>query len=630
MLSKNHVVERQRTCACGAFGVSVKCGTDVEFGRLLVVSRFECLKCLEFRGEDGRVSCALPFGSPVYFYLSTGFPIMQFGLLAFVTVVTTGDPAEGIWWKLLAFFSAAVTSLIAAPLVARGAVRLGVVDSPDGNRKLHDRPIPLAGGPTLTLSLAVGVAATLWWYPDLLRSTTNDMQFLLALFLAVAVILIVGLIDDRSGLRGRQKLAGQVLAALILLPSGIIVRNLSLFGSEIPLGDFGPIITLLWLVGAMNALNLIDGVDGLASTTGIVICLSVAAVTYICGGRPDGLLISLVLAGGLSGFLFFNFPPARMFLGDSGSMLIGLVLGAIALKCSIKQSVAITLVMPTAIWAIPLFDVSMAIVRRKLTGRSVYYTDRGHLHHCLERKGLSGGKLLAIIAGLCALTGLGAGLGALASMRYESQVLPDLIPLVGVLTAVALLVLTRSFGHTEMGLLSVRLKRFVGSFFQRSAPVLAVLHDEEVRLNGDHNWQQLWETLTEFAERFQMDTVELMVHLPRIGEEYHASWKRKTNTASNEEWKSEIPLIVEDMRVGYIRVVGAVGEGSICKWMSDLIGGLQSFENELVRLIEDLRREKLGAAYAPKAPASRDAVFPADSRSPGHSLLSDSEQFVLP
>jgi len=123
----------------------------------------------------------------------------------------------------------------------------------------------------------------------------------------------------------------------------------------------------------------------------------------------------------------------------------------------------------------------------------------------------------------------------------------------------------------------------------RSAPQQTVMHDEKNHLNGDHNWQNLWETLTGFAERFEMDSVELMVHLPKIGEEYHASWKRKTNTASHQEWKSEIPLIVEGMRVGYMRVVGAVGDGSICKWMSDLIGGLEAFESELVTLIEDLR-----------------------------------------
>ncbi|MEZ6124759.1 MAG: MraY family glycosyltransferase [Planctomycetaceae bacterium] len=521
---------------------------------------------------------------------------------------------------ILPFVTAFLCSVLAAPLFGRAAVRLGVVDSPDGHRKLHTRPIPLTGGPTLLLSCLVAVGVTLWWIPDLLQSTTNDKWFLSCLFCAGLLVVCLGLIDDRYGMRGRQKLAGQILAAMIMLPSGITIRMVTILGVQISFGDFAPIVTLLVIVGAINALNLIDGVDGLACTTGIVLSLAIAAVTVICGGRPDGLLISLVLAGSLSGFLIYNFPPARMFLGDSGSMLIGLILGAVALKCSIKHYAAATLLMPTAIWAIPLFDVSMAIVRRKLTGRSIYETDRGHLHHCLERKGLSGARLLVITASLCSLTGFAA---ILASFMDN-----DLIAAVGILTAFLLLVLTRSFGHTEMNLLSTRLRRLTGSMLRRSVPMQTVLHDEKVHLNGDHNWQKLWETLTAFAERFEMDAVELMVHLPRIGEEYHASWKRKSDTKTHEEWKSEIPLIVQDMRVGHIRVVGAVGEGSICKWMSDLIGGLEAFESELVMLIEDLRRQKLkplenlsnpgnpGVATLPTepvlnlAPADHDAYRP--------------------
>ena len=449
------------------------------------------------------------------------------------------------------------------------------------------------------------MTVTLLWFPDLLKPTAHDAKFLAGLFAAGGLIVLIGLIDDRFGMRGRQKLVGQIVAASLLLPTGIIVRQVTLFGYQISFGDLAPIITLIALVGAINALNLIDGVDGMACTTGIVLSLSIAAVSFIYGARPDGLMISMVLAGSLCGFMLYNFPPAKMFLGDSGSMLIGLVLGAVALKCSIKQYAVGALIMPTAIWAIPLFDVCMAIVRRKLTGRSIYATDRGHLHHCLERKGVSGGWLLVIMAGLCSLTGLGA---IVASLMDN-----DLIALVGVVTALSLLILTRSFGHTEMSLLSTRLRRLTGSFLRRSAPVQTVLHDEKVHLHGDQNWQNLWETLTAFAERFEMDSVELTVNLPMIGEEYHGSWSRKTNTATHEEWKSEIPLVVQDMRVGHIKVIGAVGEGSICKWMSELIGGLEGFESELVALVEDIRNRKLGAPAKPAADAIPETALESSS-----------------
>lgn len=569
------------------------------------------------------------------------FPMSPHLAFPFATIheTTTGSA----WWPLTAFLSAFFCSVIAAPLIARLALRLKIVDAPDGHRKLHARPIPLTGGMTILVSLAVAVGITLWIYPGLLAKTSGDTKFMIGLFASSALIVLVGLVDDRFGLRGRQKLAGQIIAALVLVvvprEAGIVFNSVSLFGYTIQFGDFGPLMTTVFLVGAINALNLIDGVDGLASTTGIVLSLSVAAVAAILPNRPDGLMVALILAGALSGFLVFNFPPARMFLGDSGSMLIGLVLGAVALKCSMKGYTTAALVMPTAIWAIPLFDTLMAIVRRKLTGRSIYHTDRGHLHHCLQRKGLSGARLLAVVAVLCATTGLGAVAATTVSHRGAGElsgfglwvgdtlgsILPsrggEIIAVIGVVTAVSVLVVTRSFGHTEMSLLSTRLRRLIFSMLQRGVPAQEVLHDEEFPLHGDHNWKQLWVTLTEFAERFEMDSVELMVTLPRIGEEYHASWKRKTDTEAHEEWRSEIPLIVQDMRVGYIRVVGAVGDGSICKWMSDLIGGLQSFEDELVQLIEELRRERLGddadTTASPERPLSQPSLF-------------DSEQFILP
>lgn len=483
---------------------------------------------------------------------------------------------------ILSFFAAFAISAIAAPLFGRLALRLGVVDAPDGRRKLHGRRVPLTGGPTILLTSALAVAVVLTCFPTFLASTSYDRRFLGYLLASGGVIVALGLIDDRFGMRGRQKLAGQIIAAAIMLPAGVIIEKATVFGLMISFGDFAPLVTMLVLVGAINALNLIDGVDGLASTTGIILALSMAAVSFIYG-RPDGQLISLVLAGALSGFLIFNFPPARMFLGDSGSMLIGLMLGAIALKCSIKQYAVATLLMPTAIWAIPLFDVLMAIVRRKLTGRSIYETDRGHLHHCLERKGVSGPKLLLIIAGLCSMTGATA---ILASLWKN-----DLIAALGIFTALSLLVLTRSFGHTEMSLLSTRVKRLSGSMLKRRGPMQEVMHDEKIQLNGNRDWQRLWLTLTEFAERFNMDAVQLMVHLPQLDEAYHASWQKKSNTDVHETWKSSIPLVVNGMSVGQIQVTGAVGEGSICKWMSDLIGGLEAFEAELISLISEVTSE---------------------------------------
>ena len=484
--------------------------------------------------------------------------------------------------SLTAFLTALAVSAFGAPVLAIGAQRFGIVDRPDNHRKLHRQAVPLVGGPVILLSGIAGLAVAYLADPYVLYDSRGDAAFLTALLVASLIIVALGLIDDRFGIRGRQKLAGQLVAALVMLAANITISRITVFGTVIEFGHFAPIITICWIIGAINALNLIDGVDGLASTTGVILSLSIAAVTFILDGRHDGLLVALILAGSLCGFLIHNFPPARMFLGDSGSMLIGLVLGTVALKSSIKSVGAAALIMPTAIWAIPIFDVSMAIVRRKLTGRSIYATDRGHLHHCLERKGHGGSRLLLVVGSLCALTGLGAVAGS--AMQNEA------LTIVVVVMAISLLILTRSFGHTEMGLVRNRILRIAGSIVRHPRKDDG-LNDEQVHLNGNHDWQRLWVTLTNFASRFEMDRVELLVNVPSVGEEYHAIWRRDSSAEQYEAWKSEIPLIVEGLQVGHIRVEGAVGSGSICGWMSELIGGLQAFEDELVMLIRELQTQ---------------------------------------
>jgi UDP-GlcNAc:undecaprenyl-phosphate GlcNAc-1-phosphate transferase len=438
------------------------------------------------------------------------------------------------------------------------------------------------------ISVASAIAVTLWMYPDLLRSTTGDVRFLVCLTAASIIIVGVGMLDDRVGLRGRQKLFGQMVAAMVMVPSGIMIRKISVLGYPIEFGDLSAFVTVFWILGAVNALNLIDGVDGLASTTGIVLSLSVAAVTFLMGGRPDGLLISLALAGSLTGFLIYNFPPARMFLGDSGSMLIGLVIGSVALKCSVKQYAAVALIMPTAIWAIPIFDVSMAILRRRLTGRSIYATDRGHLHHCLVRRGHTGARLLVVVAFLCSLTGL----GAIAAAAFDNEI----IAVVAVLTSLALLVVTRSFGHAELMLLTNRVRRFAGSLLPaRPLDAQVDQQGQKVRLHGSHAWDDVWTNLYDFVREHELDSVELMINLPRFGEEFHASWKTSSRVEPHQRWHTEIPLSVDGMRAGHVKLSGAVDDGSVGAWMSEVSVALQQFELLFKEVVGQLRMARTNA-----------------------------------
>src|SRR5205807_323940 len=206
---------------------------------------------------------------------------------------------------------------------------------------------------------------------------------------AACVIAAVGVLDDYRGLRGRHKVAGQLLAVGIVMACGVWFRSVSLFGPPTELSWWIAYpLTAFWLLGAINSLNLIDGMDGLLGSVGGIICASLAVMAFL-NAQYQASIIAIALAGSLVGFLWYNFPPASIFLGDCGSMLIGLVVGVLAIESSLKGPATVALAVPAALLVIPIFDTSTAILRRTLTGRSIFTTDRGHLHHCLQGRGLS-------------------------------------------------------------------------------------------------------------------------------------------------------------------------------------------------------------------------------------------------
>ena len=268
--------------------------------------------------------------------------------------------------------------------------------------------------------------------------------FLLTFSVAACVICLLGLVDDTMQLRGRQKLVGQILAAGILVAGGLDIERIKFFGWTLELGFLATPFSILWLVAAINALNLIDGADGLATSVGLVLSVALAGMALLAD-HPTDAVLAMALVGALAGFLVYNLPPASIFLGDAGSMLIGLILGALAIRSSLKGPATVALAAPTAIWAIPALDVAMAILRRKLTGRSIYTTDRGHLHHHLLKRGYGGLGTIAFIGGLCGCTALGAVVSV-----YQKN---EMLAIGSVLAVGGILVATRVFGHQECLLL---------------------------------------------------------------------------------------------------------------------------------------------------------------------------------
>lgn len=438
------------------------------------------------------------------------------------------------------------SALVFVPIVRSLSRRLGIVDRPDPERKLHGKETALCGGVGVFMATVVSIGSVfvLAGGQSLPQLTALPKQWLILLGAATA-IMVLGLIDDALTLRGRQKLLAQIIILSCLVGSGTIFQRISFFGLEVQLGMFAYPITLLWLLGAVNALNLIDGADGMATTAGLIICAGLAALGFHSDAGPVAVT-AMALCGALVGFLVYNRPPASIFLGDAGSMLIGLVVGVLATWSSVKGSTVLAAA-PVAVLAIPLFDSMIAILRRGLTGRSIYATDRAHLHHLLSARFGPRGMLL-VVAILCGATTLSAVLSVILAQQW--------IAICGVLMVVGALVLTRSFGHAELSLLIRRFANFAEGLVTPSHKCEQKSQQRNVQLQGSREWQQVWDTLVEFAQKYGLAQVKLDLNISWLHEGYHGTWSTVRLPEKVDQMSLRIPLVAFDPKLQKDRVVG--------------------------------------------------------------------------
>ena len=293
------------------------------------------------------------------------------------------------------FLVAGIVSIAITPLATWLARRFDVMDCPS-QRKVNQRVgIPLLGGLSVAGGLFAGLA-TAWWSGAL--SSAAPGGHLAALLLGGLTILVVGLIDDKYTLSAWPKLAGQIGAAAIAIHYGYRIETLTdpvsgtvWYFDEVLVW----LVTALWIVGITNAINLMDGLDGLATGLSAII---VVTLTWICfrAGEPFGLLLGLALGGALLGFLPFNFPPARIFLGDTGALFIGFALSLLALE-GYRKLALLSFLVPLLALAVPLLDTSLSVLRRVRRRTSIMKPDRLHMHHrLLESRGSQQAAVLSI------------------------------------------------------------------------------------------------------------------------------------------------------------------------------------------------------------------------------------------
>lgn len=296
-------------------------------------------------------------------------------------------------------------SVVLTPIFRDIFRSFNVVDEPDQNRKVHVYPIPRVGG----IAIAIAYALAFYFARPQDGHLDRELSLISNLFPAALLVFATGLIDDFMGLKPWQKLAGQLVAAGLAFWAGVRITGI---GGE-PLAEIWSIpLTVGWLLVCSNAVNLVDGLDGLAAGVGLFATLTIFTAALLQGNQPLAFA-TLPLAGCLLGFLCFNFNPATVFLGDCGSLLIGFLLGCFGIMWSQKSVTLLGITAPLMALSVPLLDVGLCIVRRWLRNQPIFSADRGHIHHRLLDRGLTPRQAVLLLYALC---GLAASLSLVQSI----------------------------------------------------------------------------------------------------------------------------------------------------------------------------------------------------------------------
>ena len=473
----------------------------------------------------------------------------------------------------LVFILATGCGLLATFTARAIAIRIGLVDKPDGRRKIQTHPVAIAGGIGVLLGTLTALGAASILMPKVFSDLSFNPVQALSFLASAVIIVIVGMIDDLVNLRARYKLIGQIVAAAVLIgPGGLYFDQISLFGTHVALGPLAIPATVFWLLATINALNLLDGMDGFLGTVGMICCIALA---FMASNVQNHLVmwVMLAMAGSILGFLRFNFPPASVYLGDCGSMLIGLVVGASALLASLKGP-TVAILGPACLLVLPMIDTTAAVVRRKLTGRGLAQGDRGHLHHVLRSGGLTIRRALALAAALgCVAAG-----GALGATFMQN----DLFAVVAAFSVVLILLAGGLFGNAEWRLLRERVAVVVKKASRDRMHV-----ELEVRLQGSFDWGAVWQEVTRAAEDLNLHTVCLDVNAPVWHEGYHRRLDRLGKPQSElKQWKVDFPLIGNGQVIGRLSVTGSrddVPLGEKMRMLSEIVEAAEVRATEITQ-----------------------------------------------
>ena len=426
-------------------------------------------------------------------------------------------------------------ALILTPLVRNRFRQWGVVDRPNVERKHHDHPVPRVGGIPLFVAYLCSFGLLALTPLSAGNIVAGALPFALRLLPAVLIVFATGLLDDLVSLKPWQKLVGQVAAAGAAYWAGVHVQA---FGGHHFAAWWSLPLTLLWLVLCTNAVNLIDGVDGLAAGVGLFAAFTMLLAALLGNNFP--LAIATVpLVGCLLGFLRFNFNPATIFLGDSGSLFVGFLLGCYGVLWSEKSATILGMTAPLMALAIPLLDTALAIVRRFLRNQPIFAADRGHIHHRLLDRGLTPRKVALVFYALCSVAAVFSL--CMASRHFEG--------LVVILFCAAAWIGIQHLGYVEFGVAG---RMFATGAFRSHLNNQIDLRTFEAALAAGTTSEDRWRTICDACRKFGFTHVELLLNGHRFEETL-------VETNGNPVWTLDIPLAHE----GFLQLTRCFGESRV-------------------------------------------------------------------
>ncbi len=476
-------------------------------------------------------------------------------------------------------------ALISTIVVKFVCLKYNIVDTPDGFRKVHEKPIPLCGGFAVFLGFILPVLLLYVFFRDhslfdeLKKKETQVMTF----FLGACITMLMGAADDIWHLRPRYKILFQLIAATFAYYGGLKIDAVTIpfIGESLDVAWLSFPLTIFWFLGCINAINLLDGLDGLASGIGLFASLTMLVVSFIFSHQLP-MFLGACLVGSILGFLIFNFNPASIFLGDTGSMLIGYLVAGLGILSSYKSEAAVALMIPFIALGLPIFDTMLAILRRWSQKLPISSADKKHIHHILLSMGLSHRNVVLILYGLCLL------FSSIAILMAFSQNVLGVVFLVAI--GIGTFVGVRVFGMLDFSQLRHRLQYSHQERKKNSRSAVAVEKAIQMMESAD-TAEAVWQCSFEALEVLDFDHAAIIISVKN--KEHTFKWKNaRPHNEGFDKWSLFLNLHDGERVIGELEV-WRKGEDVPIRDACMLINKLRhALTLHMIRILDDLGNDK--------------------------------------